>query len=174
MAERFIFNHLEVEGQEMSDSQFVKIFSGMIGALVVLTVVLIVAANVIGGAAKQQLSEADYDKAVAERIKPIGEVKVASSNVMDALVGSAQAADGKATYDATCFACHGTGVAGSPKLGDKAAWKDRIAQGAETLHKHAIEGFQGKTGVMPAKGGNASLSDDDVKAAVDYMVSESQ
>ena len=83
-------------------------------------------------------------------------------------------ADGQQTYQQACFACHGTGVAGSPKVGDKAAWKDRIAQGADKLHEHAIKGFTGKAGVMPPKGGRADLSDDAVKAAVDYMVSQSK
>ncbi|HET9338802.1 MAG TPA: c-type cytochrome, partial [Casimicrobiaceae bacterium] len=72
-------------------------------------------------------------------------------------------------YEGMCIACHGAGVAGAPKLGDKAAWAPRLAQGAATLHDHAIKGFQGKAGVMPPKGGNAALSDADVKAAVDFM-----
>ena len=79
------------------------------------------------------------------------------------------AADGKKVYEGMCIACHGAGVAGAPKLGDKAAWAPRLAQGAATLHDHAIKGFQGKAGVMPPKGGNAALSDADVKAAVDFM-----
>lgn len=78
-------------------------------------------------------------------------------------------ADGKKIYDGACVACHGAGIAGAPKFGDKPAWAPRIAQGGNILHDHAIKGFQGKGGVMPAKGGNASLSDDDVRAAVDYM-----
>jgi len=83
-------------------------------------------------------------------------------------------ANGQQTYQQACFACHGTGAAGAPKLGDKAAWADRIAQGNDTLYKHAIEGFKGAKGFMPAKGGRADLSDDAVKAAVDYMVAESK
>jgi len=79
-------------------------------------------------------------------------------------------ADGKATYDSSCSACHAQGVAGAPKFGDAAAWKDRIAQGNDKLHEHAIKGFQGKAGFMPPKGGFANLSDADVKAAGDYMV----
>jgi len=71
---------------------------------------------------------------------------------------------------AACSACHTAGVAGAPKTGDKAGWAPRVAQGKDTLYKHAIGGFQGKMGVMPAKGGNTSLSDADVKAAVDYML----
>jgi cytochrome c5 len=82
---------------------------------------------------------------------------------------SASADVGKTLYGSACIACHGGGIAGAPKFGDKAAWAPRIAQGAATLHDHAIKGFQGKTGMMPPKGG-ASAPDADVKAAVDYMV----
>ena len=79
--------------------------------------------------------------------------------------------DGKKIYDGTCVACHAAGIAGAPKVGDKAAWAPRIAEGASALYTHAISGYQGKAGVMPPKGGNAALPDADVKAAVDYMVS---
>ncbi len=75
---------------------------------------------------------------------------------------------GKKLFESTCQACHGTGVAGAPKFGDKAAWAPRLAEGKETLYQHAIHGFQGKSGVMPPKGGS-SASDAEVKAAVDYM-----
>jgi len=80
-------------------------------------------------------------------------------------------ADGKKIFDTACVACHGMGIAGAPKFGDKAAWSARIAQGTNVLYEHALKGFQGKSGVMPPKGGAASLPDADVKAAVDYMVS---
>lgn len=80
---------------------------------------------------------------------------------------------GKKTYEAACAACHTAGVAGAPKTGDKAAWAPRIQQGNATLYEHAIKGFQGKAGVMPPKGGS-SASDDDVKAAVDYMTAQSK
>lgn len=83
-------------------------------------------------------------------------------------------AQGKKVYEASCKACHGSGIAGAPKVGDKAAWSGRIAEGMETLENHAIQGFTGKTGAMPAKGGNAALSDDEVKAAVQYMVEQSK
>ncbi|MGD9000111.1 MAG: c-type cytochrome [Granulosicoccaceae bacterium] len=81
---------------------------------------------------------------------------------------------GKKVYDSICVACHAAGVAGAPKVGDKAAWAARIEQGVDTLYAHSINGFQGKSGVMPPKGGNMSLSDDEVKAAVDHMVAQSQ
>lgn len=82
-------------------------------------------------------------------------------------VASADA--GKNVFNTACIACHGAGIAGAPKLGDKAAWTARVAQGNPVLYEHAIKGFQGKAGVMPPKGG-AAVSDGDVKAAVDYMV----
>jgi len=83
-------------------------------------------------------------------------------------VASADA--GKKAYDAACIACHGAGIAGAPKFGDKAVWAARLDQGANTLYEHAIKGFQGKTGFMPPKGGS-TIPDAEVKAAVDYMVS---
>ena len=85
-------------------------------------------------------------------------------------IANAAADKGKATYDASCAACHTAGVAGAPKLGDKAAWKDRIAKGNDALYTNSLKGYQGKAGMMPAKGGNMSLADADVKAAVDHMV----
>lgn len=82
--------------------------------------------------------------------------------------------DGKKIYGNVCSMCHAAGVAGAPKPGDKADWGPRIAQGTDVLYKHAIEGFTGAKGMMPARGGSASLTDDEVKAAVDHMVSLSK
>jgi cytochrome c5 len=81
---------------------------------------------------------------------------------------TASADAGKALYSSACVACHGAGIAGAPKFGDKGAWAPRVAQGANVLYEHALKGFQGKAGVMPPKGGS-SAPDADVKAAVDYM-----
>ena len=86
---------------------------------------------------------------------------------------TAENALGKSVYGKTCALCHGAGVAGAPKPGDKADWAPRIAQGKDILYKHAMEGFTGSKGVMPARGGSTTLSDEDVKAAVNFMADQS-
>ena len=87
----------------------------------------------------------------------------------------AQASSGADVYNSACMACHTTGAAGAPVIGNVDAWTARIAQGMDVLYSHAIGGFQGASGAyMPPKGGRMDLSDNDVKAAVDYMVSQSQ
>jgi cytochrome c5 len=157
----------------MTDREFMKTFSGLLAALVALTVIIFVVAQMVSGSKKTQVAQADGD--VVARIKPVGELVAAGATaVANGVIPSAQAANGKGTYDKACMACHAAGVAGAPKLGDKAAWGPRIAQGNDTLYTHAIKGFQGKKGFMPAKGGNASLADADVKAAVDFMVGQSK
>lgn len=77
---------------------------------------------------------------------------------------------GEAVYNKACASCHNNGVAGAPKLGDKEAWEPLLAEEMSVLYQSAIKG----KGVMPAKGGHKTLTDDEVKAAVDYMVEESK
>lgn len=77
---------------------------------------------------------------------------------------------GKSVYGKVCALCHAANVAGAPKPGNKEHWDPRIAQGKDALYKHALEGFTGTKGMMPARGGSTTLTDDEVKAAVDYMV----
>ncbi|MGE5452167.1 MAG: c-type cytochrome [Acidobacteriota bacterium] len=81
---------------------------------------------------------------------------------------------GKKVFGATCSMCHAAGVGGAPKPGDKADWGPRIAQGMDTLYKHAREGFTGAKGMMPPRGGNPKLTDDEIKAAVDFMADQSR
>ena len=116
---------------------------------------------------------------VAERIKPVGQVSILSAETRPEPVKIAVAApplvrDGQQVYQATCLVCHGAGIAGAPKLGDKGQWVKYIAKGLDTLYASAVNGVQGSAGVMPAKGGNPTLSDAEVKAAVDYMVARSK
>ncbi|MDO8448573.1 MAG: c-type cytochrome [Rhodoferax sp.] len=81
---------------------------------------------------------------------------------------------GKSVFGKVCAMCHAIGAAGAPKPGDKADWGPRIAQGMDLLNKHAMEGFTGAKGVMPARGASTTLTDDEVKAAVAYMVDQSR
>lgn len=173
----------------MTDRAFLKSFMGLVAALAALTAVLFILAQIVGGKPSKTVEATADAKAVAERIKPVGELTVGSAEaakaatastnpVLEAIIPSANAAGaadkGKSVYEGTCQACHAAGIAGSPKFGDKAAWAHHIAKGIATLYTHAINGFQGTTGMMPPKGGNTSLSDADVKAAVDYMVAHSK
>ncbi|NNF16472.1 MAG: cytochrome c5 family protein [Gammaproteobacteria bacterium] len=91
-----------------------------------------------------------------------------------AAVAVASFDSGEAVYQSACTACHSLGVAGAPKTGDAGQWAPRIAQGSDVLYEHAIVGYQGEAGIMPAKGGRADLTDDHVRWAVDYMVEASQ
>ena len=154
----------------MSNSEFMKNFSLMIGALIVLAVVIFVLAQNVSGDSVKTAGVTKESKELIARIQPVG--KLALAGAVGTTVSSAQAADGAATYNGTCVGCHGTGAAGAPKVGDKAAWKPRIAQGKDTMYKIALHGKPGTA--MMAKGGNAGLSDEAVKAAVDYMVSKSK
>jgi len=167
------------------DQRFKDFFSIVIGFLIAVTLTLIVLATVVGGGAQKDALRADkaWEAQVLERLRPAGRVALPGQpDEVPAAPAAASAApapvtaplSGAQVFNQACNACHGAGIGGAPKLGDKAAWSARIAQGAALLHKHAIEGFQGATGVMPAKGGNTSLSDEEVINAVDYMVSQAK
>ena len=169
------------------DDHFFNVFSAVLGILVAITIGLFGLAKIIGGGKTESQVESDplLQREVVERIRPFGQVAVAGAdNAALAIApppGAAAAAttvvlpaNGEETYKAVCSVCHTAGIAGAPKTGDKAAWAARIAQGADTLHKHAIEGYTGQAGVMPAKGGRADLPDDLVMQAVDYMVGQSR
>ncbi len=114
---------------------------------------------------------------IAARIAAVGQIKTAqaqSSTTTQVASTTEAAVDGQKVYQSACIACHGAGVAGAPMVGNAATWADRIAAGNESLYANAIDGLVGSSGVMPAKGGNPTLSDAEVKAAVDHMVSQSQ
>lgn len=110
--------------------------------------------------------------AIAERLKPVGDVCLQGQDCGGA--APAPAAGGAKSpadlYASACAACHNTGAAGAPKKGDAAAWAPRIGQGMDTLYNHAMNGFN----AMPARGGNPSLSDDNIKSIVDYIVENSK
>jgi cytochrome c5 len=106
------------------------------------------------------------EQRVLERIKPIGTVVLAEAGAASGNLS------GQQVFAQVCKTCHEMGLAGAPKVGDKAAWAPRIAEGEKTLLQHAIAGYQGKSGVMPPKGGNPELTDDEVHRAVVYLADQ--
>ena len=151
-----------------TDSSLLKTMVMIIGALVVFMILIIIAANWLSKSSTNVHDDPMVQEAIEKRIAPVGQVNTGA--VAPAAAAAAGPVDGKAIYEQTCFACHGTGAAGAPKFGDKGAWSPRIAQGMDTLLNHAMNGFK----AMPPRGGRADLDDDSVKAAVEYMVEHSK
>ncbi len=137
-----------------------------------------VAASLLISVTSISFADHNSEESLAARVAPVGSLNVLTAeqaaeqaaSAATVEVASTEEPDGEAVYNVACLACHGAGVAGAPKVGDAAAWEPRLAQGMEVLIEHAINGFQGNAGVMPARGGNASLSDEEVAAAVEFMV----
>jgi cytochrome c5 len=146
--------------------------------VVVLVLAFVAPIIVIVLLAQLATSGRNYDEdaksaeAVAKRIKPVAEVNLGAAGPAGKILktGETQAvagkADGKKVYESTCMACHGAGVANAPKFGDKKAWAMHLMHGTEHVYENALKG----KGAMPPKGGNLTLSDAEVKAAVDYML----
>ncbi|HET8789929.1 MAG TPA: c-type cytochrome [Modicisalibacter sp.] len=133
----------------------------IIGALAILGLAV--------GTASAQSADMSAE-AIAERLEPVGELCLVGEECGGAAPAAATGGggggkSGEEIYASVCMACHDTGAAGAPKMGDVAAWEPRMEKGMETLYAHAIDGFK----AMPAKGGNPSLSDQDVKDAVNYL-----
>lgn len=153
----------------------------LIGSLIVVAVLFLIAnlilSNMLAIADSVVEPEPMDAESIAERIKPvarenIGEEQVAeapAADETDTADASAGAEDsvGKQVVSQVCAVCHGTGMMNSPKVGNADDWAPRLEKGMDTLYDHAINGFN----MMPARGGNPKLSDDEVKAAVDYMIS---
>ena len=157
------------------------VIGGLAAIGLALWIVSMKMSDITAGVYQQDVDE--YQSAVNDRIKPFGEVYMPGDeqNASAPTVETAETPEPVATvmsgpqvYNSACIACHGAGVGGAPVVGDAPAWVDRIAQGMDTLNNNAINGFTGSAGVMIAKGGRMDLSDDEVAAAVQYMVDESQ
>ncbi len=151
---------------------FFKQFGVILIALVLFTLIVFFIARAIGGRSFEKVQNSP--EAVLERIRPFGQVRVGEpGDVVAAAAAPAAApaaqpavADGEAVYGKSCAGCHATGVLNSPKIGDKAAWEPRLAPGLDALVSSALKG----KGAMPPKGGNTSLSDAEVKSAIQYML----
>ncbi len=165
------------------DQSFFDMYSLVIGVLAAISLAIFVVAMEISERTQHAYTRdsAEYRAAVAERIRPVGQVYLPGDDITAAAPVVETAAEpepvatamsGPQVYNSACLACHGAGVAGAPILGDAAQWAPRIAQGMEVLTTHAIEGYTGELGYMPPKGGRMDLSDEEVAAAVEYMAAE--
>ena len=166
------------------DLDFLKKFSLVIGFLVLVTLGLQLLAYHLNKAVPPEVSEVAVHR-THDRIAPLGAVYAGATGAaaQAAAASAAEAAaasqvayggtrDGSVIFGNLCTGCHTSGAGGAPTL-DKAHWAARIAQGKDTLYKHAIEGFHGPDGgVMPPKGGNPALTDEQVKATVDWIVGQ--
>lgn len=166
-----------------SDQKFFDIYSLVVGSLALFALFILVLAmrmaDVTQGKYARETPE--YLAAVEERIRPVGQVYLpgeeaeASAPTVEAVAAVEPVAEtltGPQVYNQACLACHGAGVGNAPILGNVDQWTARIAKGMDTLKDHAINGYQGEVGYMPAKGGRADLSDEEVASAVEYMVAE--
>jgi cytochrome c5 len=156
------------------DKQFYTTFFAIMGGLAVLAIILIIIATNL----TTDVSEYKPEEVVIENIKPVGKVNVAGETAPEPAPAQTAAAEtaaaapksGDQVYNGSCVACHATGAAGAPKLGDTAAWAPRIAAGMDSLVTNATNGLN----AMPPKGLCMTCSDDELKAAIEYMVSNSQ
>ncbi len=165
------------------DQKFFDMYSLVIGVLAVFALAIFVLAMEMSDRTQGVYTRdtAEYRASLEERIKPVGQIYLpgdelqASAPVVQTVQEPepvAAAMSGPQVYNSACLACHGAGVAGAPILGNQEQWAPRIAQGLDVLKDHAINGYSGALGYMPAKGGRMDLSDDEVAAAVEYMVDE--
>ncbi len=145
------------------DRSFLTTATGVLAALVCVAVVIFLISRLVGMFVVRPDDGARERAAIEARIKPVAQVAIADPNRKPEKLAP------KDVVANVCASCHQAGVLGAPKIGSKDDWGPRFAQGIDTLNKHAIEGFKG----MPAKGGNPTLSDDDVKGAIAYILGES-
>jgi cytochrome c5 len=154
---------------DQQDAAFLRTFGLVLGFLVVFTIVIIIIANVVTSGSGEKVASKVEQDAINERLAPVASVNVAGASATDAAAAAPAAPkSGKDIVAAACNACHGTGAAGAPKIGDKAAWQARFDAGMDSLMSNAING----KGAMPARGGNPSLTDDDIQAAIVSMLQD--
>jgi len=154
------------------DKEFYSTFFALMGGLAVFAILLVI----IAGNLTSDVSDYKPEEIVLENIKPVGQVYIAGESepeaapAADTAVASSGPKSGEEVYNGSCMSCHGTGAAGAPKLGDKAAWVPRIAAGMDAMLANAINGLN----AMPPKGLCMACSDAEIQGAVEYMVSNSQ
>ncbi len=150
---------------QVAEKSFVTTFVALISALVVLAAVLFMVGALVGHIGSVAPDDGSRKQVTAvERIKPVARVAIAVPKP----AGAELKLSGQEVYNKVCMACHATGAAGAPKVGAQDQWEPRFAQGLDTLVKNAVNGIRG----MPAKGGNPSLSEANLKDAIVYMLGE--
>ncbi len=164
------------------DTHFVNTFSMVIGILVLVALCLIALARAVAAHTQEtdSVEQRDFATSVASRIEPLSqEAIVGQDNTAMAIKPDAPAGtgvvlpipkDGAQVYEQVCSACHGLGIAGAPKAGDAAAWGPRLAKGKTVLYDHALHGFTGTAGTMPAKGNRLDIPDAIIEQGVDHMM----
>ena len=167
-----------------SDRSFLDTFTLVVGILIGMAVGIGILATNIAGDIRDTSTDAAMTEQVLERIRPIGRVALlgeASDEVAAPMAVTPEPVATKMTgpqvYNAACQACHAAGVGaltGAPILGVADQWGSRIAQSRDILEDHVINGYQGEVGYMPPKGGRLDLSDEEILAALDFMLAEVQ
>ncbi len=150
------------------DKALVKSFAGVLSVLVIVAIGFYFVADVVTSDKGEVVPDERMQAKIEKNIKPVGEVNVGEVPASAAPVVAAGPRSGKDVYNSTCMACHGTGVAGAPKVGDKAAWSPRAGKGVDGLLKSAINGLN----AMPPKGTCGACSDEELKGAIEHMLKE--
>lgn len=163
-------SHPDTDIHAPKPDSFVNNFTVVLLLLIAFAFAIFYAAGIASRALMGEHGDPDVLAQVTERLAPVGQVRVGGGDTGGGAAAAAGPVDGAQVYNTACMACHATGAAGTPKYGSKDDWAPRIAKGLETLHKHALEGFN----AMAPKGGFSNLSDDQVKAAVDHMVKSAE
>ncbi len=154
-----------------TDKQFYKLFGYITLVIILLAIIIAILSKVFASSITNDNYEEAKGAAIQERLASPEKINLASNPTFKTVVVEvASAKSGKDVYNSVCMSCHMSGAAGAPITGDAGQWTDRLAKGNDTLYNNAINGI----GVMPAKGGLMSLSDEEVKLAVDYMLEESK
>lgn len=165
------FNGLSIRGFSVSqqDKAFMRSFMMVLAVLAAIAMVFYIIAHVVTSDEDEAGTTTRMEDKIKENIAPVGQVNVGEAPAPAAAAGAAtQARSGEQVYNTTCMACHGTGAAGAPKVGDKAAWEPRASQGLDTLLNHAVNGLR----AMPPKGTCANCSDEELKGAIEYMLQQ--
>ena len=161
---------------KVTDAEFYKVFAIVSVIIIGLAIFIAILSNVFAGYASSASEnyKVEIQSDTSQRIAPSGKINLASNpsikqEVMVASVSETKILTGKEVYNTVCMSCHTSGAAGAPVIGNNSQWSDRLAKGKDALYASAINGI----GIMPAKGGVSSLSDNEIKSAVDYILSES-